>query len=91
MRVLRVYLKPAGEQWLDMPLSPGFETPNVMAALKSVGWVIDPNWLAPVDMIAWAVIMELGEPASRPQPTVVPFSPPYKFGTEPPKPPEGAA
>ena len=61
MRVLRVYLKPAGEQWLDMPLLPGFETPNVMAALKSVGWIIDPNWMVPADMIAWAVMMELAE------------------------------
>ncbi len=81
--VLRVFLKPAGQTFVDVPLADDQTTENVMSAWRNERVLYTPTAILPVDSWLYAVTFEFPV-APDPKLTVVPFNP---FNPQPPKEP----
>jgi hypothetical protein len=95
-RVVRFFLKPNGEHWLDLPLGPNQTMQQIFSLMKYEGAIVHDLFIMPQDALLYAgmLIFENGQatkPLDKLSPTltVVPF--PGVFGV-PPKPddPPGA-
>lgn len=74
MKVLRIFLKPDGQTFVDVPLENGQTTGGVVAAWQREGLLYNPDVIVPKDAFLYAITWETDAMPKRP--TIVPFKPP---------------
>lgn len=61
---IRVFLKPAGEKWVDVTLSPSANMLNLVSALQTEGFIVAENAFIPRESIYLVLTVVL--PATNP-------------------------
>jgi hypothetical protein len=70
--VLRLFIKPAGQAYVDTILAPGQPLQGVLDAWKREGFMWSQNAIVPVESVLYAITIDIPEV---PKGEVVPFSP----------------
>lgn len=74
MKVLRIFIKPDGHAFVDVPLDNGQTTGGVVGAWQREGFLYTPDVVVHRDGFLYAIVWEA---QTLPKPlTVVPFKPP---------------
>jgi len=64
MKVARIFLKPDGAVWFDIPLRPEQDCQAVFAALRGAGAIVTPDFIIPSDAVHHIqTIIQLEQPA----------------------------
>ena len=89
MQIARIFIKPAGQVYCDVPLPEGTTLPVAWANANRDGSVISTDCIVPIDSVLYVATWTLNQEAdgtTRAKPTVVPLFA-GKFAA-PPEPPE---
>jgi len=69
-RILRCFVKPAGQQWVDLPLAPNQTAAQVFSILKTEGALVADHFILPFDALLYAGMITIED--GRPRLNVVP-------------------
>ena len=69
---LRIFIKPDGHNWLDLPLVDGGDATSVFSVASREGAIIHPTFFVPMDSVLFTATFQL-ETQAVPKPTIVPF------------------
>lgn len=71
-RVVRFFVKPSGQQWLDLPLGPNQTMQQVFTLMKTEGYVVHDLFILPMDSVLYAGMLTFEIADGKPSLTVVP-------------------
>lgn len=57
-RVLRIFIRPTGDKWLDLPLG-NATVQNWLAMIRTEGCCVCDHWMVPYDAILYAVTYQV--------------------------------
>lgn len=64
MKIARIYIKPAGDKWADLPLRDDQDLGIVFSVMRSTGALMLPSsFCIPTEQVHHIVLMETPEPA----------------------------